>query len=332
MHVPYCDLLTMDPGHSTAHGEFDRDPDVPPFLAAGAGGRPSPMYINNAESGPGIQQEMDCTCQIHYATYNRPKMRNSNHVAGIHRASTMPRKVAFEGLANVYQQTPLWQIDDNWLPNLSLPPNRLLTFFVCITCAVLSINERKKNNEEIFCQVIFTTSINRLCRFSFYCVYIATITKIQFYPLNRKPSFCYLFFLKGLILQSSCRYRLCRASSPTACDASASCRHPWRCCRDQGLRLHGKRGAFESLQTHRNWNDALTFHAETFRNFVKFFLKLGTFSILIWYLISNAPKRIMNVNDQRFRVWKDLWAYSFKRWRTSWTISPSTNLKRQKIG
>lgn len=60
------------------------------------------MYIN-AESSA----EADCTCQIHYATY-RPKMRNAGHVAGIHRASTMPRKVAFAGeLASVYQQTPL---------------------------------------------------------------------------------------------------------------------------------------------------------------------------------------------------------------------------------
>lgn len=109
MHVPYCDLLTMGHGRPVLHEEFDRDPDIPPFLAAGAGSRPSPMYINNTECGTSIEQGRDCTCQIHYATYNRPKMREpSKHVAGIHRASTMPRKVAFAGeLTSVYQQTPL---------------------------------------------------------------------------------------------------------------------------------------------------------------------------------------------------------------------------------
>ena len=112
MQVPYCDLLALDTGRE-AQRDDDRDPEVPPFppfpSAGGSGGgsnnsscRPSPMYIN-AGSG----NETDCTCQIHYATY-RPKMRNSTHVAGIHRASTMPRKVAFAGeVTSVYQQTPL---------------------------------------------------------------------------------------------------------------------------------------------------------------------------------------------------------------------------------
>lgn len=109
MHVPYCDLLTMGHGRPVLHEEFDRDPDIPPFLAAGAGNRPSPMYINNTECDTSIQQGRDCTCQIHYATCHRPKMREaSKHIAGIHRASTMPRKVAFAGdLTSVYQQTPL---------------------------------------------------------------------------------------------------------------------------------------------------------------------------------------------------------------------------------
>ena len=149
MHVPYCDLLTMDLGHSAAHGEFDRDTvDVPPFLPAS--GRPSPMYINNAESGPNVQQDMDCTCQIHYATYNRPKMRNTNHVAGIHRASTMPRKVAFagEGLASVYQQTPLWHNNWLWIPPIAYP----LCVCVCVwKFTILSINAilyGRKNNEK----------------------------------------------------------------------------------------------------------------------------------------------------------------------------------------
>lgn len=109
MHVPYCDLLTMGHGRPVLHEEFDRDPDIPPFLAAGAGNRPSPMYINNTECDTSTQQGRDCTCQIHYATCHRPKMREaSKHIAGIHRASTMPRKVAFAGdLTSVYQQTPL---------------------------------------------------------------------------------------------------------------------------------------------------------------------------------------------------------------------------------
>lgn len=106
--MAYCDLLAMDPGIAT-----NRDPDLEaqPFPSStGVGSsssnnsscRPSPMYIN-----AGSTAETDCTCQIHYATY-RPKLRNANHVAGIHRASTMPRKVAFAGeVTNVYQQTPL---------------------------------------------------------------------------------------------------------------------------------------------------------------------------------------------------------------------------------
>lgn len=105
--MAYCDLLAMDPGMGP-----NRDPDLEaqPFPSSTAGGsvdcnnscRPSPMYINAASAA-----ETDCTCQIHYATY-RPKMRNANHVAGIHRASTMPRKVAFAGeVTSVYEQTPL---------------------------------------------------------------------------------------------------------------------------------------------------------------------------------------------------------------------------------
>lgn len=146
---------------------------------------------------------------------------------------------------------------------------------------------------------LFTTSINRLCRFSFYSVYIATITKIQFYPMNRKPSFSF----KGL-LDFSCRFRLCRASSPTACDVSASCRHPWHCCRDQGLRLHQNGGTLKSLQSVSNWNDNLHFMQKLSETLSKSSLSLAHF--LSWSGISVA----IHLNNQwidmmkKFRVWK----------------------------
>ena len=62
---------------------------------------PIPLYVNTAAANK------ECSCQVHYATY-KPRPKNSNHVAGIHKASTMPRKVIFAGETNnIYQQTPL---------------------------------------------------------------------------------------------------------------------------------------------------------------------------------------------------------------------------------
>lgn len=62
---------------------------------------PIPLYVNTSPA------DVECSCQVHYATY-KPRTRNSNHVAGIHKASTMPRKVVFAGEMNsIYQQTPL---------------------------------------------------------------------------------------------------------------------------------------------------------------------------------------------------------------------------------
>lgn len=75
---------------------------------------------NTSPAPPGTGNGADCTCS-HYATY-RPRAMQRNAVAGIHKASTMPRKqvgfvpsgavtaVAAEEeavLASVYQQTPL---------------------------------------------------------------------------------------------------------------------------------------------------------------------------------------------------------------------------------
>lgn len=100
------------------------DPELMAIAGSGTGSpqsstnsfRPSPMYANAISTAGG--NETDCTCS-HYATY-RPRMMAKNPVAGIHKASTMPRKqVGFVGNAGLteetvaavvaadYQQTPL---------------------------------------------------------------------------------------------------------------------------------------------------------------------------------------------------------------------------------
>merc|ERR1712071_80369 len=89
-----CDSVSLKP--CEVQGENgDRDPQSFPSAIA------IPLYVNTSPA------DIDCSCQVHYATYRRPK-NTSNHVAGIHKASTMPRKVVFAGeINNIYQQTPL---------------------------------------------------------------------------------------------------------------------------------------------------------------------------------------------------------------------------------
>lgn len=98
----------MEPHHAlhTSGHEIVMAPYAPEGSTLGSVPLP-PCSSLNQYVNPGTANESDCTCQIHYATY-RPKGRNAGNVAGINKASTMPRKVAFAGdPVNVYQQTPL---------------------------------------------------------------------------------------------------------------------------------------------------------------------------------------------------------------------------------
>ena len=106
--MSYCDLIAMEPHHAlqTSGHEILLAPFGPEAGPLNSVALPVCNSLNQYVN-PGSANETDCTCQIHYATY-RPKARNAGHVAGINKASTMPRKVAFAGdPANVYQQTPL---------------------------------------------------------------------------------------------------------------------------------------------------------------------------------------------------------------------------------
>ena len=80
------DLLNLD----VNHGE-----DVDNSIRSTS----SPLYANT-ETG-----DCNCPCRVHYNTYKPKKVAKS--VAGIHKASTMPRRVVYSEMNSAYQQTLL---------------------------------------------------------------------------------------------------------------------------------------------------------------------------------------------------------------------------------
>ena len=96
LQVPSCDSVGLNPALGAKMDQGD-DHILVPFPSV----IPVPLYVNTSPI------DNDCSCQVHYATY-RPRQKGSHHVAGIHKASTMPRKVVFgEEMTNIYQQTQL---------------------------------------------------------------------------------------------------------------------------------------------------------------------------------------------------------------------------------